>query len=176
MNGFELRKKYPIKIDVTSWSSCQQSETSNPLKIMTMQYLFTPDIMKDDKTQKTLIIDEDKANIFIHSDDPNNIQSEIKLKGTVSSATNDYVLVFSKDEERFHLHDVDLSVNGLKRDRENDFSDVKNKIESSSEIKSKMNKRLKSSIPKAPKNKATKKSVEAPISSQPTPQTENSGP
>jgi hypothetical protein len=171
MNGIELRKKYPIKIDIASWTSSHQSDASTQPMMTTLQYLFTPDIMKEDKSQKTLIIDEDKANIFIRGEEQNSngFCNEIKLKGTVSSATNDYILVFSKDEDRFHLHDVGLSVNGLKRDRENDFSEVRNQIETSSEIKAKMNKRLKSSIPKVPKMKSTKKLTEAQIPPQTNP-------
>jgi hypothetical protein len=169
MEGIELNKKYPIKIDLSSWKRRDNSSNSKQSNIVTMQYLFTLDLMKNQNAESTLLINDDQARVLIKSDDVS--QADVVLKGTVSSTTNDSILVFSKGTGTFQLHDVGMSINGLKRDRQDDFSDVKNQIESSSEIKAKMNKRLKSSIPKATKNKLVKPITPATTETEITPPT-----
>jgi hypothetical protein len=171
MEGIELNKKYPIQINVNSWIKTNNSSDNNQSNIVTMQYLFSPDLMKNENTESMLLINDDQARVLIKSQDDN--QTEVVLKGTVSSTTtNDFLLVFAKETQTFQLQDVAVSINGLKRDRQDDFSDVKNQIETSSEIKAKMNKRLKSSIPKAKSvNKPVKPAIETTTETNPSPNT-----
>lgn len=153
MENIEIGKKYQINFG---------NEPFHGSNLITMQYNFIPEIMKDKNSKLILNNNENSSNnnnnnesnniakVIIESNNSNNvdnncdISSNIILKGLVSTTiTNDYILIFSKEKELFELHDVKLSINGLKRDRENEFSDVRNSAETLSEIKAKMNKRLK---------------------------------
>mmetsp|Transcript_15218 Transcript_15218/g.15976 ORF Transcript_15218/g.15976 Transcript_15218/m.15976 type:complete len:143 (+) Transcript_15218:1-429(+) len=117
--------------------------------------------MKENNS-KLILNNNEIAKVIIESDI--NEVPNMTLKGTITTSTsNDYILIFSKENESFELHDVKLSINGLKRDRENEFIDVRNSAETSSEIKAKMNKRLKLATSSSSSSSSTSSSSKSQI-------------
>mmetsp|Transcript_4895 Transcript_4895/g.7460 ORF Transcript_4895/g.7460 Transcript_4895/m.7460 type:complete len:160 (-) Transcript_4895:187-666(-) len=109
---FELNKRYPLVI-----SSADDDE------IISIQYNVDTECLSDKRSE--LELSGDSAVLRVSASAPD---STLVLKGGVSRGHNDSILTFDKSDDTFKLNMLSCCINGIKRDRLDEFGGLRDSV------------------------------------------------
>jgi hypothetical protein len=112
MSEFELNVRY--KLDMTGIDT-------NDSHLATLQYSFLPDAFNGKAAKLTM--SGDNAVMTICREERSE-EADVLLRGNVTAASTDSALIFDPKTKVFRFVNSRISIQGLKRDREEKFSDA----------------------------------------------------